>query len=39
MNECMIEYGLKVNEKKSKVVCIKGEVSRRRWMMRDCCIR
>ena len=30
--------GLKVNEKKSKVVCINGEVGRRRWMMRECCI-
>ena len=26
---CLIEYGLKVNEKKSKVVCIHGEVGRR----------
>ena len=26
VNECVIEYGLKVNEKKSKVVCINGEV-------------
>ena len=37
-NECVVEYGLKVNEKKSKVVCINGEVGRRRWMMGDCCI-
>ena len=29
---------MKVNEKKSKVVCINGEVGRRRWMMGDCCI-
>ena len=27
------------NEKKSKVVvCIHGQVGRRRWMMGDCCI-
>ena len=38
-NECVVEYGLKVNEKKSKVVCINGEVGIRRWMMGDCCIR
>ena len=38
VNECVVEYGLKVNEKKSKVVCINGEVGRRRWMMGDCCI-
>ena len=31
--ECVVEYGLKVNEKKSKVMCINGEVGRRRWMM------
>ena len=36
--ECVVEYGLKVNEKKSKVVCINGEVGRRRWMMGDCYI-
>ena len=28
VNECVVEYGLKVN----------GEVGRRRWMMGDCCI-
>ena len=38
VNACVIEYCLKVNEKKSKVVCINGEVGRRRWMMGDCCI-
>ena len=38
VNECVVEYGLKVNENKSKVVCINGEVGRRRWMMGDCCI-
>ena len=38
VNECVVEYGLKVYEKKSKVVCIYGEVGRRRWMMEDCCI-
>ena len=27
-----------VNEKKSKVVFINGELGRRRWMMGDCCI-
>ena len=27
VNKCVLEYGL--NEKKSKVVCIKGEVARR----------
>ena len=35
VNECVVEYGLKVNEKKSKVVCINGKVGRRRWMMGD----
>ena len=29
---------MKVNEKKSKVVCINGEVGRRRLIMGDCCI-
>ena len=38
VNECVVEYGLKVSEKKSKVVCINGEIGRRRWMMGDCCI-
>ena len=38
VKECVIEYGLKVNEKMSKVACIHGEVGRRRWMMGDCCI-
>ena len=38
VNECVVEFGLKVNEKKSKVVCINSEVGRRRWMMEDCCI-
>ena len=38
VNECVVEYGLKVNKKKSKVVCIYGEVGRRRWMMGDSCI-
>ena len=38
VNECVVEYGLKVNEKKFKVVCINGKVGRRRWMMGDCCI-
>ena len=38
VNECVVEYGLKVNEKKSKVVCINGEVGRHRWMMGGCCI-
>ena len=38
MNECVIEYGLKVNEKKSKVVCINCEVGRRRWKMGRCYI-
>ena len=35
LNECAIEYGLKVNEKKSKVVCINCELGRRRWKMGD----
>ena len=30
VNECVVEYGLKVNDNKSKVVCINGEVGRRR---------
>ena len=29
VNECVIEQGLTRNEKKSKVVCINGEVGRR----------
>ena len=32
VNVCVVEYGLKVNDT-SKVVCINGEVGRRRWMM------
>ena len=31
VNEYVVEYDLKVNEKKSKVVCINGEVGRPRW--------
>ena len=38
VNECVVEYGLNVNEKKSKVVSINGEVGRGSWMMGDCCI-
>ena len=38
VNECVVEHGLKVNEKKSKVVCINGKDGRHRWMMGDCCI-
>ena len=38
VNECVVKYGFKVNEKKSKVVCINGKVDRRRWMIGDCCI-
>ena len=30
MNACVVQYDLKVNEKKSKVVCINDEVGRRR---------
>ena len=26
VNECVVEYGLKVKEKKSKMVCINGKV-------------
>ena len=37
VNDCVVEYGLKVNERKSKVVCINGKVGSR-WMMGDCCI-
>ena len=33
VNECVIYYGLNVNQKKSRVVCINGEVGRRRWKM------
>ena len=29
VNECVVEYGLKVNEKKSKVVCIRAGLRRR----------
>ena len=38
VNECLVEYSLKVNEKNSKVVCINGEVGSRRWTMGNCCI-
>ena len=38
VNACVVEYGSKINERKSKVVCINGEVGRRIWMMGDCCI-
>ena len=38
INECVVEYGLKVNEKKSKVVCINSKFGRHRLMMGDCCI-
>ena len=38
VNECVNEYDLKVNENKSKVVCINGKVGRRGWIMGDCCI-
>ena len=33
VNACVIEYSLKVNEKRSKVVNINGDVGRPRWMM------
>ena len=38
VNECVIEYDLKVNEKKIKLVYINGEVGRRIWKMADCYI-
>ena len=38
VNACVVEYDMKVHEKKPRVVCINGEVGRRRWMMGDCCI-
>ena len=38
VNTCVIKHGLKVIEKKSKMMCINGEVGRRRWMMGDYCI-
>ena len=38
VNASVVEYDLKVNEKKSNVECINVEVGRRRWMMGDCCI-
>ena len=38
VNQCVVEYGLKVNERQSKVMCINGKVGRGRWMMGDCCI-
>ena len=34
--ECVIEYGLNVNEKKSKVVCINDKVGKRIWLKGDC---
>ena len=38
VNEYVIEYGLKVNERMSMVGCISGEVGRRRRKMRYCYI-
>ena len=38
VNQCVVEYGLKVNEKKSQGGVINGEVGRRRWMMGDFCL-
>ena len=38
VNACVVEYGLKVNEKNSKLVCINDNVGRRIWMMGDWCI-
>ena len=40
VNSCVVEYCLKVNvnQKKSKVVCINGEVGRRKWIIGYCCI-
>ena len=38
VKDCVIEYGSKVNENKFQVVCIHGEVGRRRLMMGDCSI-
>ena len=38
MNVLCSVLWLKINEKKSKVVCINGVVGRRRWIMGDCCI-
>ena len=37
MKECMMDYGLKVNER-SKVVFIHSKVGRSRWIMGDCCM-
>ena len=28
VNKCVVEYGLKINEKKSELVCINGKVGR-----------
>ena len=38
VNACVIQYDLKVNEKKSKLWYISGEGGRRSWMMGNCCI-
>ena len=37
VNAYVVKYSLKVNKKKSKVVCINGKVGRRRYMKGDCC--
>ena len=39
VDNCVIEYGQKVNEKKPKVVCINGEIERSRRKNRGCYIR
>ena len=31
ISRCITEYGIKVSERKSKVVCIKGAKKERRW--------
>ena len=38
VNSCVVEYGLKFDENKSKAVCVNGDVGRCTWMMGYCCI-
>ena len=35
---CVVEYGLKMNEKKSKMVCKHDKIKRHRWIMGDYCV-
>ena len=38
VNKRILEYGLNVNGKESTVLCVNGEVGRRKWKMENCYI-